>query len=50
MADDIDDNCDPIDMLGYVIDELGHTQGELAEILHSRSRASDFSRAGARSR
>ena len=39
---DIDDNFDPIDVLQYGIDELGHTQGELAEILHSRSRASEI--------
>jgi HTH-type transcriptional regulator/antitoxin HigA len=39
---DIDDSFDPIDVLGYVIDELGHTQGELAEILRSRSRASEI--------
>jgi HTH-type transcriptional regulator/antitoxin HigA len=39
---DIDDSFDPIDVLGYAIDELGHTQGELAEILRSRSRASEI--------
>jgi HTH-type transcriptional regulator / antitoxin HigA len=39
---DIDDNFDPIDVLGYAIDELGHTQAELAEILDSRSRASEI--------
>jgi HTH-type transcriptional regulator / antitoxin HigA len=39
---DIDDNFDPIDVLGYAIDELGHTQAELAEILGSRSRASEI--------
>jgi HTH-type transcriptional regulator / antitoxin HigA len=31
---------DPIDVLNYAIDELGHTQAELAELLKSRSRAS----------
>lgn len=37
---DIDDSFDPIDVLGYAINELGHTQGELAQVLRSRSRAS----------
>ena len=32
---------DPVDVLRYSIDELGHTQAELAEILGSRSRASE---------
>jgi len=32
---------DPIDVLGYAIDELGHSQAELAELLGSRSRASE---------
>jgi HTH-type transcriptional regulator/antitoxin HigA len=35
------DELDPIDVLRYAIDELGHTQAELAEPLGSRSRASD---------
>ena len=35
------DNFDPVDVLHYAIDELGHTQPELAEILGSRSRASE---------
>src|SRR5439155_10279979 len=30
---------DPVDVLHYAIDELGHTQSELAKILGSRSRA-----------
>ena len=30
---------DPVDVLRYAIDELGHTQAELAELLGSRSRA-----------
>jgi len=38
---DIDGNFDPIDVLRYAIDELGHTQAELAELLGSRSRASE---------
>ena len=32
---------DPVDVLRYAIDELGHTQTELAELLGSRSRASE---------
>lgn len=32
---------EPVDVLQYAIDELGHTQSELAEILGSRSRASE---------
>ena len=38
----IEDNFDPIDVLSYAIEELGHTQVELAEILGSRSRASEI--------
>jgi HTH-type transcriptional regulator / antitoxin HigA len=30
-----------VDVLRYAIDELGHTQAELADILGSRSRASE---------
>ena len=37
----IDGSFDPIDVLRYAIDELGHTQAELAELLGSRSRASE---------
>ena len=33
---------DPIDVLRYAITELGHTQTELAELLGSRSRASEI--------
>lgn len=33
---------DPVDVLHYAIDELGHTQAELADILGSRSRASEI--------
>ena len=36
------DDSDPIDLLHYAIDELGHSQGELAELLGSRSRASEL--------
>ena len=32
---------DPVNVLHYAIDELGHTQAELAELLGSRSRASE---------
>ncbi len=32
---------DPVDVLHYAIEELGHTQTELADILGSRSRASE---------
>jgi HTH-type transcriptional regulator / antitoxin HigA len=35
---EIDWTFDPIDVLRYAIDELGHTQAELAELLGSRSR------------
>jgi HTH-type transcriptional regulator/antitoxin HigA len=37
----IEDNMDPIELLHFAIDELGHTQAELAELLGSRSRASE---------
>src|SRR5580698_4395483 len=33
---------DPIDLLSYAIEELGHSQAELAELLGSRSRASEL--------
>src|ERR1044072_68011 len=39
---EIDESFDPVDVLHYAIDELGHTQAELAEILGSRSRASEI--------
>ena len=32
---------DPVDVLYYAIEELGHSQAELADILGSRSRASE---------
>jgi HTH-type transcriptional regulator/antitoxin HigA len=35
------DVSDPIDLLNHAIEELGHTQAELAELLGSRSRASE---------
>jgi HTH-type transcriptional regulator/antitoxin HigA len=37
-----DDSMDPITLLHFAIDELGHTQPELAELLGSRSRASEI--------
>ena len=37
-----DSNFDPIDVLRFAIDEWGHTQVELAELLGSRSRASEI--------
>jgi HTH-type transcriptional regulator / antitoxin HigA len=39
---DVDKNLDPIDVLNYAIEELGHTQAELGELLNSRSRASEI--------
>jgi HTH-type transcriptional regulator / antitoxin HigA len=33
---------DPVDVLQYAIDELGHTQTELGQVLKSRSRASEI--------
>ena len=36
------DSFDPIEVLRYAIDELGHSQGELAKLLGSRSRASEI--------
>lgn len=36
------DSADPIDLLNYAIEELGHSQAELAELLGSRSRASEL--------
>jgi HTH-type transcriptional regulator/antitoxin HigA len=38
---EIDWTFDPVDVLRYAIDQLGHTQAELAELLGSRSRASE---------
>ena len=39
---DDDQRFDPIEVLNYAIDELGHTQAELAELFGSRSRASEI--------
>jgi HTH-type transcriptional regulator/antitoxin HigA len=38
---EIDESFDPIDVLEYAIDEFGHSQAELADLLGSRSRASE---------
>ena len=35
-------NWDPVDVLHYAIEELGHTQAELSQVLDSRSRASEI--------
>ena len=37
-----DRNFDAIDVLNYAIEELGHSQSELAKLLGSRSRASEI--------
>ena len=37
-----DGRFDPVDVLQYAIDEFGQTQAELAELLGSRSRASEI--------
>lgn len=39
---DIDESFDPIDVLDHAIEELGHTQAELAGLLGSRPRASEI--------
>lgn len=39
---DAEKDFDPIDVLNYVIEKLGHTQAELATLLGSRSRASEI--------
>ena len=39
---DLSKRFDPIDVLNYAIDELGHTQAELAVLLKSRPRASEI--------
>ena len=39
---DLDETFDPVDVLNHAIEELGHTQAELAELLGSRSRASEI--------
>jgi HTH-type transcriptional regulator / antitoxin HigA len=37
-----EESFDPIGVLRYAIEELGHSQAELAELLGSRSRASEI--------
>jgi antitoxin component HigA of HigAB toxin-antitoxin module len=37
-----DRSFDPVEVLRYAIEELGHSQGELAKLLGSRSRASEI--------
>jgi HTH-type transcriptional regulator / antitoxin HigA len=37
-------NSDPVDLLRYAIDEMGHTQSELAAIVGSAPRASELLR------
>ncbi|HZT19520.1 MAG TPA: helix-turn-helix domain-containing protein [Dongiaceae bacterium] len=39
---DLDESFDPVGVLHFAIGELGHTQVELAELLGSRSRASEI--------
>jgi HTH-type transcriptional regulator/antitoxin HigA len=39
---DIDESFDPVDVLNHAIEELGHTQADLAELLGSRPRASEI--------
>jgi HTH-type transcriptional regulator/antitoxin HigA len=36
------EDLDPVDLLRFAIDELGHTQAELADLMGSRSRASEI--------
>jgi HTH-type transcriptional regulator/antitoxin HigA len=39
---EVNGRFDPIDVLNYAIEELGHSQSELAALLGSRSRASEI--------
>jgi HTH-type transcriptional regulator/antitoxin HigA len=39
---ELSERFDPVDVLQYAVTELGHTQAELAELLGSRSRASEI--------
>ena len=39
---DVAASFDPVEVLHFAIDEFGHSQAELAEILGSRSRASEI--------
>lgn len=38
---DLSARFDPVDAIAYAIEDLGHTEAELAELLGSRSRASE---------
>ena len=38
----VDPSFDPVDVLNFAIEELGHTRAELTQILDSRSRASEI--------
>lgn len=37
-----DPNLDPVDVLQFAIEEMGHTQAELSELLGSRPRATEI--------
>jgi HTH-type transcriptional regulator/antitoxin HigA len=39
---DVDASFDPVEVIRFAIDELGHGRAELAQILGSRSRASEI--------
>jgi HTH-type transcriptional regulator/antitoxin HigA len=39
---EVSERFDPVDVLHYAVTELGDTQAELAELLGSRSRASEI--------
>jgi HTH-type transcriptional regulator/antitoxin HigA len=39
---EVSERFDPVDALHYAVEEFGHTQAELAELLGSRSRASEI--------
>ncbi|MDR3465055.1 MAG: helix-turn-helix domain-containing protein [Xanthobacteraceae bacterium] len=39
---EIGERFDPVDVLNHAIEELGHSQAELAELLGSRPRASEI--------
>lgn len=38
----VDPSLDPVDVLRFALDELGHSRAELTEILGSRSRVSEI--------
>ncbi len=39
---DGNENFDPIDVLNFALDEFGHTEADLVELLGARSRASEI--------